>query len=82
MKRNQRGEDKLYVGPENKGYSTLSALYKNKSKSDTETSICIDGVQGTVLISDENIPTGKYVSISYFHSFTFTIYERVNHFFY
>lgn len=59
VKRNQRGEDKMYVGPENKGYSQLSGLYKKKTEPKKETSICIDGVQGMVLICEENVPTGK-----------------------
>lgn len=66
MKRSQRGEDKLYVGPENHGYAQLSGLYKKKLDPKKETSICIDGVQGTVLITDENLPIGKYVSTTDF----------------
>lgn len=59
VRRNQRGEDKLYVGPENKGYSQLTGLYKKKTDPKKETSICIDGVQGMVLISEENVSTGR-----------------------
>lgn len=59
MKRNERGEDKMYVGPENKGYALLSGLYKKKNDSKTETPISIDGVQGNVLIAAENIASGK-----------------------
>lgn len=59
VKRNKRGEDKIYVGPDNKGYSTLSALYKTKVDAKRETSISIEGVQGMVLITEENIQLGK-----------------------
>lgn len=64
MKRNQRGEDKLYVGPENKGYAQLSGLYKKNTDAKKETPVCIDGVQGFVLLTDENVTIGKYVYIS------------------
>lgn len=47
----------MYVGPENKGYSQLTAMYKNKDYN--ETNVSIDGVQGTVLITDENVSIGK-----------------------
>lgn len=62
MRRNQRGDDKLYIGPANRGYAQLTALYKKKNDAKKETAICIDGVQGTVLFSDENVQIGKYVS--------------------
>lgn len=59
VKRNVRGEDKLYVGPENKGYTQLNGLYKKKTDPKKETSITIDGVQGMVLVSEENVPAGE-----------------------
>ncbi|XP_055322156.1 5'-3' exoribonuclease 2 homolog isoform X2 [Sitodiplosis mosellana] len=55
VKRNQRGEDRLYVGPANKGYSQITTLYKKKTDPKKETTICIDGVQGMVLLSEENV---------------------------
>lgn len=61
VKRNQRGEDKLYVGPENRGYAQLTGLYKKKADPEKETPISIDGVQGNVLITNENVPLAKYV---------------------
>lgn len=61
VRRNQRGDDKLYVGPANQGYAQMTALYKKAIDAKTETPISIDGVQGTVLISDENVQIGKYV---------------------
>lgn len=47
------------MGPENKGYSQLSGLYKKKTEAKKETAICIDGVQGMVLLSEENVPIGE-----------------------
>lgn len=55
MKRNLRGDDKLYVGPGNEGYAQLSGMYKKKIDPKKETEIVIDGVQGNVLVTDENI---------------------------
>lgn len=59
MRRNQRGDDKLYIGPGNRGYGQMTGMYKKKLDAKKETSISIDGVQGTVLISDENVQVGK-----------------------
>lgn len=59
MRRNQRGDDKLYVGPGNSGYAQMAGFYKKKIDAKKESSICIDGVQGAVLISDENVQIGK-----------------------
>lgn len=59
VKRNQRGDDKLYVSPSNKGYKFVKGLYDNKTKLDTDVPILIDGVQGTILVADECIKPGK-----------------------
>lgn len=60
MKRNKRGDDKLYVSSENGGFSTLNALYKNTSIDySIETQFSIDSVQGTILPCDENVGGGK-----------------------
>lgn len=61
VKRNQRGDDKMYVGPENKGYKLVHGLYKNKTEKTMEIAISIDGVQGMILIADESVAIGKYV---------------------
>lgn len=62
MRRNQRGDDKLYLGPANRGYKQLTALYKKKNDAKKEIPIeNMDGIQGTVLINDDNIQIGKYV---------------------
>lgn len=59
VKRNKRGDDKLYVSSENGGYSTLNALYKKSIDFSAETEINIDGIHGTILPCDENIAGGK-----------------------
>lgn len=59
MRRNQRGDDKLYIGPGNRGYGQMTGLYKKKVDAEKETFITIDGVHGIVLISDENVQAGK-----------------------
>lgn len=59
MRRNQRGDDKLYIGPGNRGYGQMTGLYKKKVDAKKETFITIDGVHGIVLISDENVQAGK-----------------------
>lgn len=59
VKRNQRGDDKMYIGPENKGYKLVHGLYKNKTQKSLEVAISIDGVQGMILIADECVSVGK-----------------------
>lgn len=61
MKRNERGDDKLYISPENQGFKMIKEMYTNKTAKSTEAPILIDGVQGTVLIAGENVPLGSYV---------------------
>lgn len=59
VKRNQRGDDKLYMAPSNKGYKFLKGLYDNKTSPDDDVLISIDGIQGTILYADECIKPGK-----------------------
>lgn len=58
VKRNQRGDDKLYVGPGNSGFALIKELYKNKTHK-TEVPILVDGVQGTILTAEECVPVGS-----------------------
>ncbi|XP_056639488.1 5'-3' exoribonuclease 2 homolog [Diorhabda sublineata] len=58
IKRNIRGDDKLYVSPKNKGYDVMINLYKQKVDENAECAISIDGMRGTVLISEINISIG------------------------
>lgn len=59
MKRNQRGDDRMYIGPDNKGYKFLEGLYKNDTNKTEEIAFSIEGVQGTVLLADECVSNGK-----------------------
>lgn len=56
--RNVRGDDRLYVGLGNSGYNFMKELYTNHVRSDAETSICIDGMRGTVLLTDDCVGDG------------------------
>lgn len=58
VKRNQRGDDRMYVSSSNPNYKKVYALYKNKSDADVELPILIDGVQGHILTADECVPKG------------------------
>lgn len=58
VKRNSLGSDRLYVAPDNSGYRLISGLYKNEMEDTEEVPILIDGVQGTVLVSEECVKTG------------------------
>ncbi|KAJ8958635.1 hypothetical protein NQ318_016360 [Aromia moschata] len=58
MKRNMRGDDRLYVSHKNKGYDMLKNLYIQKIDCDAESAISIDGMRGTVLISETCVSVG------------------------
>lgn len=58
IKRNIRGDDKLYVSPKNKGFDLLSNLYKQGVANDAQCAISLDGMAGTVLISEINVEYG------------------------
>lgn len=60
-RRNLRGEDRLYISTKNDGYDLIKALYMNRVKSNIETAILIDGMKGTVTISNQCVRTGGYV---------------------
>ncbi|XP_060536009.1 5'-3' exoribonuclease 2 homolog isoform X2 [Cylas formicarius] len=54
-KRNVRGDDRLYVSVKNEGYDMLSNLYKAKIDENAENAISIEGMRGTVLLSDDRV---------------------------
>ncbi|XP_043792293.1 5'-3' exoribonuclease 2 homolog isoform X1 [Apis laboriosa] len=56
--RNVRGDDRLYIGLGNSGYNFMKGLYTNHVRSDAETSICIDGMRGTVLLTEDCVGDG------------------------
>ncbi|KAL7301513.1 hypothetical protein TKK_0005948 [Trichogramma kaykai] len=57
-KRNVRGDDRLYVGPSNSGYTFLKGLYDNNIGYDSEVEVCIDGMRGTVLLAKDCVGIG------------------------
>lgn len=52
-KRNIRGDDRLYVSTKNEGYDLLSGLYRQKIEKTSECAIAVQGMRGTVLLSDD-----------------------------
>ncbi|RZF36370.1 hypothetical protein LSTR_LSTR002966 [Laodelphax striatellus] len=52
-KRNQLGDDRLYIGDQHPSYSFLAGLYKNKTLFSTETELSTEGVRGRILLSEE-----------------------------
>ena len=57
-KRNQLGDDRLYVVMGSSGYQLLKKFYETEDDYEKEFPISIDGMQGLVLLSEENIPEG------------------------
>ncbi|CAG9813681.1 unnamed protein product [Phaedon cochleariae] len=58
IKRNIRGDDRLYVSTKNSGYDLVSNLYLQKVDPDAECAVSIDGMRGTVLVSDICVSVG------------------------
>ncbi|KAL1493771.1 hypothetical protein ABEB36_009461 [Hypothenemus hampei] len=52
-KRNIRGDDRLYLSTRNEGYELLINLYKQDIDREVESAIAIQGMRGTVLLSDQ-----------------------------
>lgn len=61
IKRNIRGDDRLYVSHQNSGYDLLKNLYIQKVDVEAECAVSIDGMQGTVLLSDVCVEVGGYL---------------------
>ena len=57
-KRNKLGDDRLYVGIGSSGFSLLKKFYETEDDQDTEFPVSIDGMQGLVLIAEENVAEG------------------------
>ena len=53
-----RGDDRLYVTIKNSGFDFVKGLYENKVVPTEEVDIVIDGMRGTVLLSDDCIIEG------------------------
>lgn len=57
-KRNQLGDDRLYVTVGSTGFPLLKKFYETEDDVDVEFPVSVDGMQGLVLLADENIPEG------------------------
>lgn len=61
IKRNIRGDDRLYVSNKNSGYDTLKSLYQHDVDPNTECAIAFEGLSGTVLLAEECVEDGGYL---------------------
>lgn len=66
IKRNVRGDDRLYLPNENSTYKFLLGLYNNDLDPNLETDVNIDGMHGKVLLSDDNVRQVKQFTVSFF----------------
>jgi 5'-3' exoribonuclease 2 len=57
-KRNQLGDDRLYVGTGSTGFQLLKKFYETEDDAEKEFPVSIDGMQGLVLMTEENIAEG------------------------
>ncbi|XP_032671869.1 5'-3' exoribonuclease 2 homolog [Odontomachus brunneus] len=60
-KRNVRGDDRLYVGMGNDGYNYVRGIYQNRCGFDKEFEISMEGMRGTVLLSEDCVIEGGMV---------------------
>ncbi|XP_034233636.1 5'-3' exoribonuclease 2 homolog [Thrips palmi] len=58
IKRNIRGDDRLYIPQQHEKYSFFRGLYENGVDPDIETDVQIDGMQGRVLLAEDNCKEG------------------------
>lgn len=58
IKRNIRGDDRLYVCDKNSCYKMLCGLYQQKVDQEAECAVAVDGMRGTVLISEICVKLG------------------------
>lgn len=58
LKRNERGDDRLYVSSRHTGYDTMTNLYKENISMEAECAISFEGMRGIVLLSDICVTIG------------------------
>jgi 5'-3' exoribonuclease 2 len=64
IKRNKLGDDCLYLGVGSPGYSLLKKFYEAEDDNEKEYPVSIEGMQGLVLRSEDNVPEGgTFVSV-------------------
>ncbi|CAH0550389.1 unnamed protein product [Brassicogethes aeneus] len=61
IKRNIRGDDRLYLSTKSPGYGTLKGLYQQDVEFDAECAISIEGMRGTVLLAEECVDDGGHL---------------------
>lgn len=57
-KRNKLGDDCLYLGIGSSGYALLKKFYETEDNNEKEFPVSIDGMQGVVLLSEDNVGEG------------------------
>jgi len=58
QKRNQLGDDRLYINRGSAGFQLLKKFYETETDYDKELPVSIEGMQGLVLLSEENVEEG------------------------
>lgn len=58
IKRNKLGDDRLYVGLGCSGFALLKKFYETEDDPEKEFPVSIDGMQGLVLLAEENVAQG------------------------
>ncbi|XP_026478620.1 5'-3' exoribonuclease 2 homolog [Ctenocephalides felis] len=58
IKRNVRGDDRLYINKDNSDYGFIRGLYHNKLDSDSEYNIVMQGMSGKVLLAEDCVSEG------------------------
>lgn len=64
-RRNLRGDDRLYVSSKNEGYQLLNGLYNQKIDMEAECAVAIQGMRGTVLISESCVSKERFAIQNY-----------------
>lgn len=62
IRRNIRGDNKLYVNIHSPGYGDVKALYDNDLDRNMSVPVTIQGISGTILVDENCIGEGGFVS--------------------
>lgn len=63
MRRNGRGDDRLYMSDSADSYTFLRGLYQNKANFENEASLKSDAVSGLVLLAQDCVNVGGYAFV-------------------
>lgn len=76
IQRNVRGDERLYISKHHDNHKFLTGLYNNGIDPNVETDVLIDGMQGRVLLAEDNVKEVIYlfflVCFAIVTSYTFT----------